>query len=179
MEKSSKVVHSKRDFFRTLHVLLIFSMANAAILMAITMLIERKVDPVLLVLGVVLGVGLYWLCLKAFTTQYIVSLEGVKVKSIWVKQDIDWQQVQTLFVHSVHYFGWGGNLFNLEFGNGKRHVILISFIGNHKEVAQAIIEAATSSNPQVQLSGLWESAYGSPPYGIFTEQSRSYKAPTS
>ena len=170
MEEGNRAVRSRKGFFRTLAIVPFFAMANAAIFMAITMLIERKVDPVLLVLGIIFGVGLYWLCLKAFTAQYVISLEGMKAKSIWGKQDIDWQQVQALSIDDIHYLGFGMNLFYLEFSNGKRHSILSSFIGNHKEVEQAIIEAATSSNPQVQLRGLGQRAYGAPPYGIFTEQ---------
>ena len=136
------------------------------------MFASGEISPFLLITGPVLIVVSYWLSLKAFTAKYTISLEEVKAKSIWGDKNIQWIQVKNIWINSNLFGGYG---FNLELVSGKRYLILFSIMSNHEEVAQAIIEAATTSNPQVQIRGLGQDAYGAPPYGIFTEQGQTHE----
>jgi hypothetical protein len=53
---------------------------------------------------------------------------------------------------------------------GRRRVLnllTLPWFANHRELAEAIIEAAYRSNPDLRLNGLAQVHFGLPPYGVF------------
>ena len=138
-----------------------------AALVIVGMLYTGEVELFLLITGPAIAISGYWLSLKILSAKYTINISSINIQDIWGRRGAEWKQVKNVWIHNNFF---GSYNINLELENGKRYLVYTSFIGNCREVAQAIIEAATSSNPQVQLRGLGQYAYGAPPYGIFTEQ---------
>ena len=110
-----------------------------------------------------------------FTSQYRISVDGLQANYLRGDKCVKWKQVKEVWVN-MNYFGGYNVLLVVE--EQKRHITLFtSFLKNQKEVTKAIMEAATVSNPQVVLRGQWQSAYGTPPFGIFSELETSSATP--
>lgn len=116
------------------------------------------------VAGAAVGLLMLWAGLTGLTTRVRVSLSGIDKRDLWGRRSVSWADVDRIAL-GTNYFGG----YNLSIGiHGRRAMALpTSLLGNGAEIAKAVLEAATTTNPHVVLLGQAASAYGPPPYGVF------------
>jgi hypothetical protein len=167
----NKVVSSRHSFFGLMPILTISVPTLIGILVTTIMIFTDKKEPFLFVGSVIASGGGIYLILKALTAKYLVTPEYLDIKHIWAKRKLSWQEVREINVIPNYFSRYNIRLFIQ--GEDRPIGIHTSFIGNGKELGQAIIDAAMYSNPNIQLKGSVKAAFGTPPFGIFIEKPNS------
>ena len=162
-----KTVVSRRGLFKTMQLILMLAMGVGGLYMTFESVYLRTFEILPHAFILPFSIWALYLPLTLFTSQYVVNLSGFQRKGIWVKKYIKWQQVEEVWI-LMNYFG-GYNVALVIEGERRHTTLFTSFLKNQQEVTQAIMEAATASNSQVSLRGQWRAAYGTPPFGIFSE----------
>ena len=105
-----------------------------------------------------------WVVLTGLTTRVHVSLSGIDKRDLWGHRSVSWADVDRIWL-GTNYFGG----YNMSIGVHDRRTMGLptSLLGNGAEIAKAVLEAATTTNPHTVLLGQAASAYGLPPFGIF------------
>ncbi len=166
-----KTVTSKKGAFKSLQLALMFAMGIGGLYMIFESLYLRTFEVLPHALMLPFSIWALYLPFSLFTSQYLVNLTGFRRKSSWNEKRVEWHQVEEVWI-LMNYFG-GYNVALVVEGQRRHTTLFTSFLKNQKEVTQAIMEAATASNPRAVLRGQWRTAYGTPPFGIFDEPETS------
>jgi len=113
-----------------------------------------------------LGTGMIALIMSilGFTNRVNVDLNGVRQQNLFIKRKVFWADVSSIHLDNN---GFGGYNTILKMDEQRSMIIVSSLAGMSNELTKAVIEAATSANPSVELKGFWADVFGAPPYGIF------------
>jgi len=116
-----------------------------------------------LFLGAV-GLLMIFFSLRALNTVIIVAREKLVVSYFGKAHSYSWNEFSALRLVPTFF-----NTYNiqLDLKSGKTITLLLSFIGNQKDLTKSIIEACVKENPSIELNRLSTEAYGSPPFGYF------------
>ncbi len=119
----------------------------------------------LLPVGLLLAAAATWSGLAGLSASYSVDLRGLHKRDLWGRRFVPWSRVTTVWVGRTRLGAF--NVFLFVRGSLVPVFVYTSMVGNGREVARAIIEAATREQPGVRLGGWGKLAYGEPPFGIF------------
>ena len=108
-----------------------------------------------------------WLSLGTLVQRYIVSLEGIEIRRLRGKRFFRWEEVES--INTIPTF-WFVNNLNLSLRSGENVGLLTALSARYKQSCKAIIEAAYLGNPDIDFKFVLGNDYGSPPYGIFTDE---------
>lgn len=106
--------------------------------------------------------------------RYRVNLAGVERRFPWSRRFVPWSAVREVWVYP-NYFG-SFNMLLVVRGESNLYVP-VSMVGNRAALGKAILEAATTANPSCKRRGSEPSAYGPPPYGVFSQPDSESIAP--
>ena len=160
----SPTVDSKRGFWATLNTILIFTVGAGLIGLAIPYNIAHGVGLNLFV-ALAIGIPSVLVAVSGFTLRMRIHLDHIDKWDVWGHRSVHWVDVREVQINPTMF---GTFVFIIYLNNGVRRLtLLVPLIGNRIEVAQAILEAATSSNPTVVVNAPLGSPYGQPPYGLF------------
>ncbi|MCA9836521.1 MAG: hypothetical protein KC422_06395 [Trueperaceae bacterium] len=125
-------------------------------------------------IGAFFGIPLMGYVVYHFSTLRVeISTEGIKTRTFFQRHNIPWTEFS--YISTLTGFGYipfRGLQMRLIHKNGNFALnIPIPFFRNREQMAQAIIEAARFANPSIRINSIFIDKYGSPPYGIFTENS--------
>jgi hypothetical protein len=120
------------------------------------------------ILMLLTGLVLLYAGLTGISTSLVVSLEGIRVRSLWGSREVSWREVQTLHFQTNYFNKYSARIV-LDDPDKRPVGLLLGLLGNSHELGKALVEAAYTSNPEIRFSGAHH--YGPPPYGIFSGQS--------
>ena len=164
------IIQSRQGFLTIFMSVICFSFAGISIQLLLEAYTFRtRLMPLSLLTACTVGLLFFWFGIELLTTQIVVSLQGITVKSITSSKFLCWRQVQKLYIVPT-YFG----LYNVSLKQDeKRHLFVPTYtFANRRELIQVSIEAAKTKNPELTLNAWVENLYGLPPYGIFTDKDR-------
>lgn len=112
------------------------------------------------------GVLLTLTVVTALSLRLVITLDGLMVKSVWGSRKVAWREVTEVRLQTNFFGKYTAILYFHPPGRGIG--LLLGLLGNDHELAKALLEAASTSNPHVSLTGSHH--YGPPPYGVFSRE---------
>lgn len=161
------MVRSRSGFWSSLHIGAAFTIGVGTLFAAGVILMEHGVGFTFFI-ALVIGGGGVVLGLSVVTLRLQIGLGHIEKRDLWGVRSVAWIDVSEVQVNPTYF----GSFVIVIFTRNKerRLSIMLPFIGNRREVAQAVLEAATASSPSVVVKAPLGTPYGRPPYGIFTSQ---------
>ncbi|MCA9839506.1 MAG: hypothetical protein KC422_21530 [Trueperaceae bacterium] len=155
------------EIFTYLLAILFFGMGVLGIGGFLGSLFQGLQQPFLALGALILGFTGLSFSLSIPFLKYEITIKGVKIRQLTGTRFISWNDMRAITAQPTFFGAYNFGVYTKP-GKGKNAILYTSILPKHHTVAKAIIEAGTTSNPEI-VPNVWvKGVYGPPPYGIFS-----------